>query len=272
MNGCGATNSLVLSDFQLPLEYDEVAEQHLWPSKCVPKKIVFPISSLQIAFDFTNIGSVLGAAVSLIGSFAIDFGRGLIVNGVKQVFLFNLDFFSFRFWSHCGECQEGFPWICASPSELWGQSLVAGYHRAASEPAVRRWPLPQHHPHATPPPNPHFLRVSFSLQRSAIADTLLLAVALGMIYWRRPMEAGALTLSSTFLVPNNEEDGDTNDDDIHFDGDDELAQEGSSLWDACHESVEWWPGQVSFSSPLMTACSQSHFQCWWSFAWFLLSF
>ena len=43
------------------------------------------------------------------------------------------------------------------------------------------------------------------------------------------MEAGALTLSSIFLVPNNEEDGDTNDDDIHFDGDDELAQEGSSL-------------------------------------------
>jgi len=61
VNGCGATNSLVLSDFQLPLEYDE------------------------ISFDFTNIGSVLGAAVSLIGSFAIDFGRGLIVDGVKKV-------------------------------------------------------------------------------------------------------------------------------------------------------------------------------------------
>ena len=40
---------------------------------------------LQITFDFTNIGSVLGAAVSLIGSFAIDFGRGLIVDGVKKV-------------------------------------------------------------------------------------------------------------------------------------------------------------------------------------------
>lgn len=39
----------------------------------------------QITFDFTNIGSVLGAAVSLIGSFAIDFGRGLIVDGVKKV-------------------------------------------------------------------------------------------------------------------------------------------------------------------------------------------
>ena len=43
------------------------------------------LSPLQIAFDFTNIGSVLGAAVSLIGSFAIDFGRGLIVDGVKKV-------------------------------------------------------------------------------------------------------------------------------------------------------------------------------------------
>ena len=41
--------------------------------------------NLQIVFDFTNIGSVLGAAVSLIGSFAIDFGRGLIVDGVKKV-------------------------------------------------------------------------------------------------------------------------------------------------------------------------------------------
>lgn len=28
---------------------------------------------------------MLGAAVSLIGSFAIDFGRGLIVDGVKKV-------------------------------------------------------------------------------------------------------------------------------------------------------------------------------------------
>ena len=42
---------------------------------------------LQITFDFTNIGSVLGAAVSLIGSFAIDFGRGLIVDGVKKVWM-----------------------------------------------------------------------------------------------------------------------------------------------------------------------------------------
>ena len=40
------------------------------------------------------------------------------------------------------------------------------------------------------------------------------------------MEAGALTLSGLFLVPNNGEDGDTNDDD---DLNDELAQEGSSL-------------------------------------------
>ena len=90
MNGCGATNSLVLSDFQLPLEYDEVAQtvEHLLETSIYPRMIVFPLSSLQIGFEFTNIGSVLGAAVSLIGSFAIDFGRGLIVNGVKQVFIF----------------------------------------------------------------------------------------------------------------------------------------------------------------------------------------
>ena len=49
------------------------------------------LSPLQITFDFTNIGSVLGAAVSLIGSFAIDFGRGLIVDGVKKVLNLNLN-------------------------------------------------------------------------------------------------------------------------------------------------------------------------------------
>ena len=44
------------------------------------------------------------------------------------------------------------------------------------------------------------------------------------------MEAGALTLSGIFfLLQNNEDNDDTNVDDIHFDGDDELVQEGSSL-------------------------------------------
>ena len=110
MNGCGATNSLVLSDFQLPLEYDEVAPtvEHIYETSIFPKMIVFPISSLQIGFDFTNIGSVLGAAVSLIGSFAIDFGRGLIVNGVKQVFI-SLCFAFVLFFS-----QQ----LCAAPSKL----------------------------------------------------------------------------------------------------------------------------------------------------------
>ena len=67
-----------------------------WPlslKKNLPKKYNISLSLflLQITFDFTNIGSVLGAAVSLIGSFAIDFGRGLIVDGVKKVLNLNLN-------------------------------------------------------------------------------------------------------------------------------------------------------------------------------------
>ena len=86
------------------------------------------ISLLQISFDFTNIGSVLGAAVSLIGSFAIDFGRGLIVDGVKKVFnnfscLFQISFFQI--------VQEGFQFVSHS-------MLPAGDYGATPEPAVRR--------------------------------------------------------------------------------------------------------------------------------------
>jgi len=61
VNGCNATDSLVLSDIQLPIDYSEVT------------------------FNFNNIGTVLGAAVSLIGGFAIDFSKGLLVDAVKQV-------------------------------------------------------------------------------------------------------------------------------------------------------------------------------------------
>ena len=90
VNGCGATNSLVLSDFQLPLEYDEVGT--IFKKICLKMQYLPPsLALLQITFDFTNIGSVLGAAVSLIGSFAIDFGRGLIVDGVKKVLNLNLN-------------------------------------------------------------------------------------------------------------------------------------------------------------------------------------
>jgi len=60
VNGCGVNNSLVVSYIDLPIGYSE------------------------ITFDFTNIGTVLGAAVSLIGGFALDFSKGLIVDVVKQ--------------------------------------------------------------------------------------------------------------------------------------------------------------------------------------------
>jgi len=59
-HSCNQTNGLVLSDIQLPLEYSDVT------------------------FDFTNIGTVLGAAVSVIGGFALDFGKGVIVDVAKQ--------------------------------------------------------------------------------------------------------------------------------------------------------------------------------------------
>ena len=45
VNGCGATNSLVLSDFQLPLEYDEVAT--IFEKKNLSKNLISPSLSLS---------------------------------------------------------------------------------------------------------------------------------------------------------------------------------------------------------------------------------
>ena len=58
--GCGQKDNLILTDIQLPLDYTDVE------------------------FDFTNIGTVLGAIVGTIGNIALSFSQGLIVDVVKQ--------------------------------------------------------------------------------------------------------------------------------------------------------------------------------------------
>ena len=60
VNGCGKDKNLVITDIQLPLDYADVV------------------------FDFTNIGTVLGAIVGTIGNIALSFSQGLIVDVVKQ--------------------------------------------------------------------------------------------------------------------------------------------------------------------------------------------
>jgi hypothetical protein len=58
--GCGKDKNMIITDIELPLNYQEVV------------------------FDFTNIGTVLGAIVGTIGNIALSFSQDLIVNVVKQ--------------------------------------------------------------------------------------------------------------------------------------------------------------------------------------------
>ena len=60
VNGCGGDKNLIITDIELPLDYQDVV------------------------FDFTNIGTVLGAIVGTIGNIALSFSQGLIVDMVKQ--------------------------------------------------------------------------------------------------------------------------------------------------------------------------------------------
>eukprot|EP00092_Neocalanus_flemingeri_P039152 GFUD01042614.1.p1 GENE.GFUD01042614.1~~GFUD01042614.1.p1 ORF type:complete len:843 (+),score=261.12 GFUD01042614.1:84-2612(+) len=60
INGCGQENNMVITNIEMPLEY------------------------VDVDFDFTNIGTVLGAIVGTIGNIALSFSQGLIVDVVKQ--------------------------------------------------------------------------------------------------------------------------------------------------------------------------------------------
>lgn len=61
ITGCEVEQNLVITDIALPLDYSAVK------------------------FDFTNIGSVLGAIVDTIGSVAISFSQDIIVDSIKKV-------------------------------------------------------------------------------------------------------------------------------------------------------------------------------------------
>ena len=61
ITGCSVEHNLILSDIEMPLEYSSVV------------------------FDFTNIGNVLGAIVDSIGSVALSFSQGIVVDSIKQV-------------------------------------------------------------------------------------------------------------------------------------------------------------------------------------------
>ena len=60
VNGCGSDKNMIITDIELPLDYKDVL------------------------FEFTNIGTVLGAIVGTIGNIALSFSQGLIVDMVKQ--------------------------------------------------------------------------------------------------------------------------------------------------------------------------------------------
>ena len=61
ITGCDVDQNLVISDIQLPITYSTVE------------------------FDFTNIGSVLGTIVDTIGTIALSFGQGIVVESMKKV-------------------------------------------------------------------------------------------------------------------------------------------------------------------------------------------
>ena len=61
ITGCDVEHNLVITDIQLPITYSAVE------------------------FDFTNIGSVLGTIVDTIGTIALSFGQGIIVESLKKV-------------------------------------------------------------------------------------------------------------------------------------------------------------------------------------------
>ncbi|XP_023319732.1 uncharacterized protein LOC111694907 isoform X2 [Eurytemora carolleeae] len=60
VDGCNKTSNLVITNIQLPLEYD------------------------YVNFDFKNIGSILGGVVSVIGEMAIELSKSTIVDLVKS--------------------------------------------------------------------------------------------------------------------------------------------------------------------------------------------
>merc|ERR1719193_333725 len=60
VDGCNRTQNLVITKVALPLEY------------------------ITIDFNFENIGTVLGSAVSIIGELALEFSKGIIVDLVKD--------------------------------------------------------------------------------------------------------------------------------------------------------------------------------------------
>jgi len=59
LNNCGTEKNLIITDLNLPLEYEEVN------------------------FDFTNIGSVLGTGVGIIGGLALGVVQGMVVDFAK---------------------------------------------------------------------------------------------------------------------------------------------------------------------------------------------
>jgi len=60
LDQCGKKNNLIITDLNLPLEYQEVK------------------------FDFTNIGSVLGTGVAIIGDLALGVVQGMVVDFAKE--------------------------------------------------------------------------------------------------------------------------------------------------------------------------------------------
>ena len=48
------------------------------------KEIDFPLEYSNIQFDFTNIGSVLGAIVDTIGTLTISLSQGMIASAMKE--------------------------------------------------------------------------------------------------------------------------------------------------------------------------------------------
>ena len=60
VNGCGEKNNLIIREMGFPLDYTD------------------------IVFDFTNIGTVLGAIVGTIGNIALSFSQGMIVDLLKK--------------------------------------------------------------------------------------------------------------------------------------------------------------------------------------------
>ena len=61
VTGCGQDRNLVISLIDFPLDYTAVS------------------------FQFTNIGPVLGALVDTIGTVAVTFSQGIVVESIKKV-------------------------------------------------------------------------------------------------------------------------------------------------------------------------------------------